>query len=184
MRRVLALIAAIVLVAAFAGSAAATPAGPEGSSFVGKFEMINMDDGTASGWANVEIRVATEQRLAPGSYDFLGARGYSIREAHAVLGSSGFWLDSGHGADSHVAYFQGVECLYTDPGAQDCHAVTGMFVDVLDPTARDWVEFLRHDPNDTAQDPNDPETWTRSQFFVGKGAFVLNCVWTTCPTNP
>jgi|BarGraNGADG00312_1021997.scaffolds.fasta_scaffold22100_2 hypothetical protein len=185
MRRALALIAAVVLVASFAGSAAASAAVPKGSSFVGNFAMSDMSDasGTAVGWANVEIRAATQQTLVPGHYDFRGAKGYSIREGHAVLGLTEFWYDSGHGADSNVAYTEGVECLYTDLGVKDCHAFTAMFVDVLDPAATDWVEFQRQDPNDPSQDPNKPETWTKSQFFVGKGSFVLHCVASSCPTG-
>jgi hypothetical protein len=184
MRRLVALLSAVVLVASLAGSAAASPEEPQGSSFVGNFEMINMADGTAAGWANVEIRVATDQRLVPGSYDFRGAKGSPIREGHAVLGVTGFWYDFGHGADSNVAYTEGVECLYTDPGAKDCHAFTGMFVDVLDPAATDWVEFQTQDPNNPNHDPNDPTTWDKFQFFVGKGSFVLRCVGSSCPTNP
>jgi hypothetical protein len=183
MRRVLALVSAVVLVASLAGSAAATPAAPQSSSFVGNFEMIT-PDGTAAGWANVEIRVATEQSLVPGHYDFRGAKGSPIREGHAVLGVTGFWFDFGHGADSNVAYTEGVECLYTDPGAKDCHAFTGMFVDVIDPAATDWVEFQTQDPNNASHDPNDPTTWDKFLFSVGKGSFVLRCVGPSCPTNP
>jgi hypothetical protein len=85
---------------------------------------------------------------------------------------------------SNVAYAEGVECLYTEPGAKSCHAFTGMFVDVLDPAATDWVEFQGQDPNNPSHDPNDPTTWDKSQFFVGKGAFVLYCVGSSCPTDP
>jgi hypothetical protein len=184
MRRVLALISAVVLVASLAGSAAATPAVPQSSSFVGNFEMINMNDGTAAGWANVEIRVPTDQSLVPGSYDFRGAKGWLIRESHAVLGVAGFWHDSTNQGGSNVAYTEGVECLYTDPGAKYCHAFTGMFVDVLDPAATDWVEFQGQDPNDPSHDLNDPTTWDKFQFFVGKGSFVLRCVGPSCPTDP
>jgi hypothetical protein len=184
MRRLLALVSAVVLVASLAGSAAATPAQPRDSSFVGNFEMINPDDGTAVGWATVEIRVATEKNLVPGFYDFHGAKGFPIREGRAVLGHTGFWFDFGHAADSNVAYTEGVECLYTDPGAKDCHAFTGMFVDVLDPAESDWVEFQTQDPFNASHDPNDPTTWDKFQFLVGKGAFVLNCIGTSCPTNP
>lgn len=186
MRRMLALVSAIVLAATLAGSAAAAPAVAKSSSFVGNFAMSEMSDspGPVVGWANVEIRAQTDQKIVPGSYDFRGAKDYPIREAHAVLGLTEFWFDSGHGADSYVAYTEGVECLFTNPYVQDCHAFSAMFVDVLDPAARDWVEFQRHDPNDSSQDPTKPATWTRSQFFVEKGSFVLHCVRSSCPTNP
>jgi len=183
MRRLVALLSAVVLVASLAGSAAATPEVRQVSSFVGNFEMLN-PDGTAAGWANVEIRVPTDQSLVPGSYDFRGTKGWPIREGHAVLGSAGFWFDFGHGADSNVAYTEGVECLYTDPGAKYCHAFTGMFVDVLDPAATDWVEFQGQDPNNPNHDPNDPTTWEKFFFYVGNGSFVLRCVGSSCPTNP
>jgi hypothetical protein len=186
MRRFVALISAVLLVASFAGSAAATSAVPDSSSFVGHFQISDMSDpdGTAVGWADVEIRVPTDQRLVPGHFDFVGAKGNSIRESHAVLGLAEFWFDSGHGNDANVAYTEGVECLYTDPGTKFCHAFTAMFVDVLDPASTDWVEFQGQDPNDPGQDPNNPETWTKSWFYVGKGSFVLRCVGPSCPTNP
>jgi len=183
MRRLVALLSAVVLVASLAGSAAATPAEPDSSSFVGNFEMIN-PDGTAAGWANVEIRMPTEQRLVPGHYDFRGVKGWPIREGHAVLGVAGFWYDSTNQGGSNVAYTEGVECLYTDPGAKYCHAFTGMFVDVLDPAAIDWVEFQGQDPSNPNHDPNDPTTWEKFLFYLGKGAFELRCVGTSCPTDP
>jgi hypothetical protein len=184
MRRLVALLSAGVLVASLAGSAAATPAVPHSSSFVGNFEMINPDDGTVTGWAKVEIRMATETNLVPGFYDFHGAKGFPIREGRAVLGNTQFWFDFGHGADSNVAYTEGVECLYTEPGAKNCHAFTGMFVDVLDPAESDWVYFQSQDPTNANHDPNDPTTWDVFFFYVGKGAFALNCIGTSCPTNP
>jgi hypothetical protein len=180
MRRVLALLSAFVLVASLAGSAAATSAVPDSSSFVGNFELLN-PDGTVAGMANVDLRVPTEQRLVPGSYDFYGAPGNSIRQSHAVLGFTEFWFDFGNRSDANVAYTEGVECLYTDPGAKFCHAFTGTFVDVLDPAAADWVEFQGQDPTN----PNsDPTTWEKHVFYVGKGSFVLRCVGSSCPTNP
>lgn len=176
MRRVLALTAAIVLLATFAGGSAASATVPEASSFVGQFELTDGDGGPVVGWANVEARVPTTQNLVPGSYDFTGAVGNWIRESHAVIGSTSFWFDEGHGADSYVAYIDGVECIYSEPGAKFCHAFTGMFVDPLDPAASEWVEFRGQDP-DTLE-------WTSMVFYVGRGAFVLHCVAATCPTNP
>ena len=174
MRRFVALLSAVLLVASVAGSAAATSVVPDSSSFVGNFEMLN-PDGTSAGWAKVQIQMPTEQRLVPGSYDFVGANGNSIREGHAVLGIAGFWHDSIANGGSNVAYTEGVECLYTDPGAKYCHAFTGMFVDVLDREAPDYVVFEGQNPDTLA--------WDEFFFYVGKGTFVLRCVGSSCPTD-
>jgi hypothetical protein len=174
MRRFVALASAAMLVASLAGSAAATSAVPDSSSFVGNFELLN-PDGTAAGWAKVEIQMPTQQHLVPGSYDFVGAKSNSIREGHAVLGVAGFWHDSIANGGSNVAYTEGVECLYTDPGAKYCHAFTGMFVDVLDQAAPDYVVFEGQNPDTLA--------WDEFFFHVGKGSFVLRCVGSSCPTD-
>lgn len=80
----------------------------------------------------------------PGTYDFAGAAGNEIREAHAQVGVAHFAYAAEHWANgaaypgANVASFEGVECVYYAPNNADCHAVSAMFIDPLDPAG--WHE--------------------------------------------
>jgi hypothetical protein len=170
MRRVASLIAALVLVASPAGSSLA--AGPVGaSSFSGSFELL-AEDGTLLGHATAKLFQATDQRLVPGSYDFIGAPSNWIRESHAQIGGTAFYHDPHHwpngatypGAD--VAYGWGVECIYSEPGNAICHDFAVMFIDNLDPSVPNQVAFAN---SKLENGEFDFLYWQ----VAGKGGFVL-----------
>ena len=179
MRRVLALIAAVVLVGSLAGSSLATGT-PPSSSFVGNFDLLT-EDGTLLGHSIAQLFEPTNRRLVPGSHDFRGAPSNAIRESHAVIGGAHFWFDTKHlpaGAKipgGYVARGDGVECVYYAPNVADCYKWWVQFVDNVDPSVRNEVMFGWE---------NADNSWGETTQFVGKGYFVLRCIGSSCPTDP
>jgi len=163
MRRIVSLLAALALVAGLAGSSVAA-SGPK-SSFVGDFDLLTAD-GTLLGHASAQLFEPTDQRLVPGRYDFKGAADNTIRESHAQIGRVDFWYDDYLRPPTNVAFGEGVECVYYGPNDADCHPWAVMFVDNLDPAARDEVAFAISKLTDGDWDF---QYWQ----FVGKGEFVL-----------
>jgi hypothetical protein len=171
MRRLAALLAAIALTASLAGSSLAAT-GPEKNSFVGDFDQVD-ESGLVYGHITAQLRVPTWQRLVPGSYDFKGApdNPFGIRESHAQIGHVGFWFDPNHpepgGLGSNVAFGEGVECVYFEPGNTACHEFAVMFIDPLDPALPNQVAFAN------AHDPESGEWDFAYWYLVGDGDFVL-----------
>lgn len=171
MRRVLALLAAVGLVASLAASSvAAAPTVPR-NSFVGDFALLDEGTGAVVGYVTAQLSPATDQRLVPGHYDFYGVPGNWILESHSQIGRVDFWFDPdnpGPGlGGSNVAFAEGVECLYLNPGDSICHEFAVMFIDDLDPALPDQVAFANRNPSTGDWDFN----WW---YHVGKGSFVLN----------
>jgi hypothetical protein len=171
MRRMMALIATVGLVASLAASSvAAAPVVPR-NSFVGDFEFVEEGTGAVVGYVTAQLSLPTTQRLVPGHYDFYGVPGNWIRESHAQIGRVEFWFDPAHpGPDlggSNVAFAEGVECLYLNPGDSICHEFAVMFIDDLNRALPDQVAFANRDP-DTGE-------WAFDWWYhVGKGSFVLS----------
>jgi hypothetical protein len=173
MRRFMALLSAVVLVASLAASSvSAAPAAPR-HRLVADFQAVS--DGVVIGRVTAQLFEPSEQRLVPGSYDFYGAPGYPVRESHAQLGSVRFGYDPAAGNPggwvgpdfgANVAYAEGVICDYTEPNVPSCHPIYLWFVDVLDPAGRaDYLDTNTYTP--TVGD------WDGTSWNVGRGAFVL-----------
>jgi hypothetical protein len=166
-RRLAGLVAGLTLVGTMTGSSVAATAK---SSFVGDFDLIDSDTGAVVGHIKASTFAPTSQRLVPGSYDFKGAGGVDVQEAHALVADTAFWFDPGNPAPglggSNVAFAEGVECQYYGPGATDCHDWAVMFIDDIAPYLPDQVAFARRDP---ATGDWDFAEW----FWVGRGEFTL-----------
>lgn len=171
MRRLLPLLTTVGLVASLAASSvAAAPVVPR-NSFIGDFELVDGGSGAVVGRITAQLSLPTDQRLVPGRYDFYGAPGNWIRESHSQIGSVQFWFDPNNPAPglggSNVAFAEGVECLYLNPGDSRCHEFAVMFVDDLDPALPDQVAFANRNP--------DTGDWDFNWWYqVGKGAFVVS----------
>ena len=161
MRRIIAFVAAVTLAFALSGSSLAAPGR---SFFQGDFDLLDWD-GTLLGHATAQLTQPTSQRLVPGSYDFSGAPANAIRESHAQIGNAHFWYDPIYlpaGATIPGAYVgraEGVECAYLAPNGADCHWLAIQFVDSVDPTVRNEVQFYG--------------PWGEVTQFVGNGSFTL-----------
>ncbi|HEX5825897.1 MAG TPA: hypothetical protein VFY23_00125 [Candidatus Limnocylindrales bacterium] len=164
MRRIVALVAALVLVGTLTGSSLGSSTAPR-NSFQGSFDL-ETEEGELLGHAIAQLFEPTEERLVPGRYDFTGADDNWIRESHAVIGNSGFWFDPGHmpnGATipgGYVARGEGVECVYAGPNETDCHTWAVQFVDNVDPSVRDEVHF--------------EGSWGVVAQFVRSGSFIVS----------
>jgi hypothetical protein len=169
MRRVLALIAAIVLVGSLAGSSLA--AGTPQNSFTGDFDLM-AEDGPLLGHVTAKLFEPTDQRLVPGAYDFMGAPSNWIRESHAQIGGIDFWYDPNHEPNgaairgANVAFGWGVECIYVGPGDSICHDFAVMFIDNVDPSVPNQVAFAN---SKLDNGEFDFQYWQ----VAGKGSFVL-----------
>jgi len=172
MRRLMAILSALALVVSLSvSSVAASPAAPRSSSFYGDFNLI-APDGTLFGHATAQLFQPTNQRLVPGTYDFRGAPGNTIRESHAQIGTVHFWYDQNHMPEGAtvpggtVAFASGVECVYIELNNADCHEWAVQFVNNTDPKVRDEVMF--------AISKTESGEWDFEYTqFVGKGDFVL-----------
>jgi hypothetical protein len=171
MRRIVSLVAALLLVGSLAGSSLASGPAPKQNSFTGDFNLLSEDGSVLLGHATVSLFPATDKRLVPGSYDFKGAPGNAIRESHAQIGQSGFWYekdwgDVGNVRGANVAFGQGVECVYFEVNNADCHLFALQFVDPLDPALPRMAAF--------ANSKNADGSWDFQWWqMVGKGHFVL-----------
>jgi hypothetical protein len=169
MRRVLALIAAVVLVGSLAGSSLA--AGMPPNSFTGDFDVINPDSGAVVGHVVARLSPPSDRLLVPGKYEFTGATGYPIRETRAVVASSLFWIDPNGGKPHAMA--TGAACDIFNPGDYTCHG--------------DWAVMFRVVPGEpnsilftTCRVNADPDGFDFSTengcatlLTVGKGDWVL-----------
>ncbi len=170
MRRIISLLAAVVLTASLAGSSLAADAKPA-LGFTGNFAELDAD-GNVLGMINARLSVPTDQDLVPGEFSFVGAPGYFVREAHTIIAGTGYWFDKGHEGGANVAYADGVECTYTGVGDTDCHEWAVMFIDPLDRTRPNQVAFS-HVRDASGAFDFDEATGQARWFNVGAGAFEM-----------
>ncbi len=164
MRRVLGLLAAIVLAGSLAtSSAAAEPVG-QPDSFVGRFDILN-SSGDVVANINAEVRRPDDQHRVPGRFDLYGP----TSEVHVWFGTVGFWYDANHEGGSNVVLAEGAGCRYGYNGDIYCGAYAQMFIDVLDPAKPDQNAFA------TVRDDNGEWIFTENHWYdVGNGSFVLH----------
>ena len=144
MRKVLSVLAAVVLVGTVASSSLAA-APPTVNRFVGQFDMVDFDMTTIVGHVAVNVTEATEGRLVPGTLDITWAPGNEVRESHAQLVSAEFgemsWEDDFSPTGTFHAIYamvQGDMCNYRGPGDASCEPFAMMFQQITDfvgPTA-------------------------------------------------
>ena len=166
MRRLLALMAAIALVASLSVSSVAAGSRERASSFHGDFNLAEEWTGRVVGRISADLSMPTDRQLVPGHYDFDGARGNAILESHSQIGNALFWYDANNQpGGSNVAFGEGVECIYFGPNNTGCGPFAVMFVDNLDPAIPDQVAFANS---------KDANGWVFSYWYhVGKGSFKL-----------
>ena len=169
MRRLVAILSTLALIASLTVSSVAAAPGGQANSFVGEFELQDQATGAVIGHGSAQLAMPTEQRLVPGHWDFYGVASNTLRESHGQLGQVQFWYDPTNQGGSNVAYATGVECIYYSPTDSFCHAFTAMFVDVLNPAATDYVVF-------EGQDRYEPHGWSEFIYNIGKGSFNLHYV--------
>ena len=175
MRRVLALLAAIVLVASLgASTVSAAPRVPKVNHFAGDFDMTGTN-GTVIAHVTVDFKEPTTKQMVPGTLDivwapydtanppfpFLPLNWPPVKESHAQLLGSHF--DTAYNpAGFHVvnAGTDGYLCDYTAPWNAGCRQFWVLFVQVVEKTAPDVAMWSV-----------DQEHW---YFFgVGKGGFHM-----------
>jgi hypothetical protein len=176
MRRLLAPLGAVVLVASLAGSSVAAAPVAKVDHFVGNFDMLD-DSGHVVGHIVVNFKEPTSSRMVPGTLDvywepydagtppfpYFMALGAPVRESHAQLISA--WFDTydddtwGHvvtgGTDGYL-------CDYAGPWSGGCR-----YFSVLFQTTTLGPERVSNWSLGDGADPN------RFTFDVGTGAFVL-----------
>jgi hypothetical protein len=171
MRRILALIAAAMLVGSLAATTVAS--GPPGlvNRFVGNFDLVS--SGTVVGRVVVSFQQNTDRQLVPGSLDiywnaynpaappttfpFVPTGGAAVRESHAQLYRSWFYQV---GTITHAGT-NGYLCDYTAESHGDCREFGVVFEALGDQARGTWVGW----------------SFGTKDFFdygsVGRGSFVL-----------
>lgn len=164
MRRFGALFASVALVAVMAGSAAAGPT----SHFNGDFDVLV--DGNLVGHIKAKL-TSTDFAGPAGSFAF-----YAPDGSHGVsqVGETSFIDSPELGLDQ--VWFKAFEIGYSTDGSLPAYNLfVGHFVDMLDPTETDYVEFYGQHL------VGEPVPWGglslggqyHSRFDVGEGTFVL-----------
>ena len=176
MRRILALIAAAMLVASLAATAVASGPPALVNRFVGDFDLVS--SGTVVGHVVVSFQQNTDRQLVPGSLDiywnaydpanpptafpFVPSDGAAIRESHAQLYQSWFYQAPNGPYTATHAGTNGYLCDYTAESHGDCRGFAVVFAELGDPARPTWVGWSFGADKD---------------FYdygsVGRGSFVL-----------
>ena len=176
MRRLVALLGSVVLVASLAGPSVAAAPVAKVNHFVGNFEMLD-DSGNVVGHIVVNFKEPSDRQMVPGTLDvywaphdpstppfpYFMALGAPVRESHAQLMSA--WFDT-YDDDiwGHVvtAGTDGYLCDYAAPGSGGCRYFSVLF----QTTTLGPERITNWSPGDGA-DPN------RFTLNVGTGSFAL-----------
>lgn len=181
MRRLMAILSALALVASLAGSAVASPAHERGNHFVGNFDMLHPQSGEVVARVVVNFKEPTYARMVPGTLDVYWAPGwgdpanaaffpfvkldwYPVRESHAQLIAGFFGPDPDVGG--LVAGLSGYLCDYALQWNADCRDFSAIFITSDDPGLPDRVAW-------GFKPAGGPEYDYGYWFDVGKGAFRL-----------
>jgi hypothetical protein len=167
MRRILALVAAAVLVASLGPSSVVAASASEPSSFHGDFDMLDQGDThVVVGHIVVDLHEQTDPRHSPGTLDVYWASGNPIRRSHARL--SGVWFgqvvtNPGWGA----VRFAGAAGTICDTGAAGttCRDFSVIFDQTVSPEFTNYVGWSV---------PGSSECCGGAWYQVGKGAFALS----------
>lgn len=161
MRRLVALVAAVVLASSLASSSIASSPPMPSTGFVGDFEVLA--DGVEVGRITAVLLSVPDQDKIAGTYRFRAADGGT---GSGQVGETAFYRTP----TQKEVWFKSFEIWY--PGTL-YRVFVGHFVDVLEPGATDYVEFwgqnLTYDPT--------PGGTLGSQYYVrfdvGQGTFTL-----------
>jgi len=174
MRRIVALLAALVLLASVgASSVSAGQRTPRVNHFVGNFDMTDTN-GTVIGHVHADFKEPTLTRMVPGTLDifwepydvanppfpFMPLDWPPVKESHAQLLAA--WFDGG---DTDWAGYvvtagtSGYLCDYTAPWNADCRPFVALFQTTTSGPAPHLVQFF----------PGDDGVL----FPAGRGSFVL-----------
>lgn len=164
MRRLVSLMAAVVVAVSLAASTLASAPPQPGTGFTGSFDTLV--DGVVVGHVDAQIWPSTPDKAVSGWY--------SSRTADRSLGSSAqVGASSFYRGDGYTeVWFNALE-LFTGAG----YAVfTGHFRDNLDPAIPDEVDFFGRPLNGMDHGAVNASLGDPYEFHlkVGKGAFVLN----------
>jgi len=183
MRRVLALIAAIVLVASLASVSLAAGPTARVNRFAGNFDMLYGGEVVAR--VVVNFKEPTSTQMVPGTLDvywtpgwgypdnaaafpFMDLKWYPVRESHAQL-IAGFF---GHDADAGglVAGVSGYLCDYTVEWNGDCRDFSAIFVRSDDPAMGNRAAWAFN----PVMNPEGEKVYDYASWFdAGTGSFSL-----------
>jgi len=169
MRRTVALLVSVVLIASLAVSSAAAAPKRE-NSFTGNFDITDWD-GSVVGHVIAKFREPTDKEVVPGTFDVTWVPGarfpfvqqpYGVDESHAQLVAAWF----GPGGTGTEVGISGYICDYSAPWNANCHDFSVVFekgagligfADTRGSTDYEWDEW----------------------FQIGKGSIVIHYVGPT-----
>ncbi len=176
MRRTVALLAALVLLASVgASSVTAGPRTPKVNHFIGNFDMTD-GNGTVIGHVHADFKEPTESRMVPGTLDifwapydvanppfpFMALDWPPVKESHAQLLASFFGPETGWTAAGASGYL----CDYTAPWNAGCRDFSVVF--------QIWDNHASPDGVGWAVEPASPGQYDYTYWFGrGRGSFVL-----------
>jgi len=181
MRRLVALLSAVVLVASLASVSLAAGPTERVNRFVGNFDMLHPQTGEVVARVVVNFKEPTRTQMVPGTLDvywtpgwgdpanadffpFMALDWYPVRESHAQLIGGFFSRDPDLGG--LVGGASGYLCDYAVEWNADCRDFTAIFIKSDDPALPNRVAW-------GFKPAGEPKYDYRYWFDVGKGAFSL-----------
>jgi hypothetical protein len=166
MRRSLALLAAIVLMASLGASSVAATTTIEPSSFHGDFDMLDQGSGQAVGRIVVDLHEQVDSRRSPGTLDVYWASSNPIRKSHAQLSEVWFGQEADNPGWGAVR-FAGAAGSICDTGAAGTSC--GDFSVIFEQTvSSEFPNYIGWSAPGTSMCCDGP--W----YQVGRGEFGLN----------
>lgn len=178
MRRWMAMIAAVVLVASLGGSSLAAGPSYRVNRLVGSFDFLDWD-GSVAGHIDVNFKEPTYADVVPGRLDVTWVEGarfpyeqqpYGVDESHTVLTAG--WFGPGTPNEGGIPFIEtgasGSMCDFSAPWNAVCHDFTVVFQEDVDTAGTDFVAFFG-----SGED---------GEFYlVGPGSFALTYAGPTGP---
>jgi hypothetical protein len=168
MRRIGAIVAALMLVVSMATvSAAAQPSG-RSNSFYANFDLLEYQGTTVVAHVVANLAEPTDDHLVSSTVAIVWTDG-PVRESHAQVIETRFWhlLDDPVEGPQNGAFAYGVLCDYNAPQIGSCQPFAMVFVDTLDPAFLNHVGFSV---------PGTSVCCDGTWYDVGRGAFAMSWV--------
>jgi hypothetical protein len=135
MRRLMAILSTLALIASLTvSSVAAAPGAGQQSRVIANIVMAPSGTTDAVGRVIADVHAPANSADVPGDYSFDGNAANDLKHARGVVQRAFFWLwQPGTPAEANFAFIEGVQCLYWASQDPSCTDASWAFIDYRDP---------------------------------------------------